>query len=211
MDIFDTNGLINSDVQDILYELGNVGLGRATITIGKMMGLRMNIGVPTIVPAKNISLKEEEKKVKAGVLMDFQISMKGSIFFLLDEEFINTVIEHLCSAEDIHIEEIDESDRLSALEEFANIIAAAYLKAIGEYTGIRIFVKPVWLKIKPENEMIEEIMHRLDKACQKVINVDTSYSVVYENGTIKENVGRLMMLPDEKSVEKLTKPLLEDF
>ena len=45
MKIYDENGLIDSDVQEVLYELGNVGLGMASVAIGKLMGLRLNIGV----------------------------------------------------------------------------------------------------------------------------------------------------------------------
>ena len=42
MKIYDENGLIDSDVQEVLYELGNVGLGMASVAIGKLMGLRLN-------------------------------------------------------------------------------------------------------------------------------------------------------------------------
>lgn len=211
MNVFDKNGLIDSDVQEILYELGNVGLGMASITIGKIIGLRMHIGVPAVVPAKELFQKQNRKQMIVGVLMDFQVSMEGSLFFVLDEEFVNPVIEHFCNKEGVSKEDLDEADKVSALEELANIIAAAYLKAIGEYTGIRIFVRPVWLKIKPEDELIEEVMKRLEEKCEKAISIETSYSIEYKDGTSKENIGRVVMLPDAKSVEKLAEPLLEDF
>lgn len=44
MKIFDSEGYIDSEVQEILYELGNVGLGMASITLGRIMGVRMHIG-----------------------------------------------------------------------------------------------------------------------------------------------------------------------
>ena len=58
MKIYDEEGYIDSDVHEILYELGNVGIGMASVTVGNMIGLRMNVGVPSIVPAKELMKKE---------------------------------------------------------------------------------------------------------------------------------------------------------
>ena len=41
MKIYDEEGYIDSDVHEILYELGNVGIGMASVTVGNMIGLRM--------------------------------------------------------------------------------------------------------------------------------------------------------------------------
>ena len=60
MNIFNEEGLIDSDAQDILYELGNVGLGSASITIGRIMGLRLHIGVPKIAPMDEKLAEEME-------------------------------------------------------------------------------------------------------------------------------------------------------
>ena len=40
--------------------------------------------------------------------------------------------------------------------------------------------------------------------------MDASYSIVYEDGNKKEDVGHVIMLPDEKSVEALVGPLMDE-
>lgn len=211
MKIYDEEGYIDSEVHEILYELGNVGIGMASITIGNMIGLRMNVGVPSIVPVREIMKKEAPDTVrKAGILMDFQRSMEGSMLFLLEEHFVNEVIEITCKSENINTEEMDDIDKLSVLEEFANITSAAYLKAVGQYTGMRLFVKPVWMKFESTDKLLNEVMDRMEKNFSKAVCVDASYSIVYEDGTKKEDVGHVIMLPDEKSVEKLVGPLMDE-
>lgn len=211
MRIYDEEGFIDSDVQEILYELGNVGIGMASITIGNLFGLRMHVGVPVIVPARKIlSAKMMDKPQKAGILLDFQKTMKGSMLFLLDRDFVNEVIERTSKSGSINAEEMDETEQLSVLQEFANMTSAAYLKAIGQYTGMRLFVKPVWMKFEDAGQMIDEVMERLEKKYSKAVCVDASYSIVYEDGAIREDVGHVIMFPDEQSVEKLVGPLMDE-
>ena len=47
MELFQGNGQLDEDVEDILYELGNVGVGMVSTTIGSMLGVRADIGVNT--------------------------------------------------------------------------------------------------------------------------------------------------------------------
>lgn len=199
MNIFNEEGLIDSDAQDVLYELGNVGLGSATITIGKIMGLRLQIGVPKIAPVDE-KLAEEMINFngKFGIMMEFQKTLKGSMLISMKEEFVDIVIEKMAAEEDLIC---DESERMSLLQEFANIICAAYLKAVGQYTDMRIYVKPAGFN----DITIDDIMIK----CNKAICIDTGFTIVYENGEFLDDVGRVIMLPDEESAGKLIEPLCD--
>lgn len=199
MNIFNEEGLIDSDAQDILYELGNVGLGSASITIGRIMGLRLHIGVPKIAPMDE-KLAEEMVNFngKFGVMMKFQKTLNGSMLISMKEEFVDIVIEKMAEDKELIC---DASERMSLLQEFANIICAAYLKAVGQYTDMRIYVKPAGL----EEITIDNIMIKYNKA----ICIDTGFTVVYENGEFLDNVGRVIMFPDEESAGKLIEPLCD--
>lgn len=199
MNIFNEEGLIDSDAQDILYELGNVGLGSASITIGRIMGLRLHIGVPKIAPMDE-KLAEEMVNFngKFGVMMKFQKTLNGSMLISMKEEFVDIVIEKMAEDKELIC---DASERMSLLQEFANIICAAYLKAVGQYTDMRIYVKPAGL----EEITIDNIMIKYNKA----ICIDTGFTIVYENGEFLYNVGRVIMLPDEESAGKLIEPLCD--
>ena len=43
MNLFDQDGRLDSDVEDALSELGNVGVGMASITIGRILGVRVEL------------------------------------------------------------------------------------------------------------------------------------------------------------------------
>ncbi len=207
MNIFDEEGLINSEVQEILYELGNVGLGMASITIGKIMGMRMHIGVPKIVPVEKISVsKLEGLDDEVSIWMHFQKTLSGGMLFVLKKDFINDVVGKMAEA-DAGIS--DDTERVSVIQEFANIICAAYLKAVGQYTGMRIYVKPAGLKIQKGDQALIQAYESLKETCDKAICVDTGFSLVHEDGKIIDNVGHVIMLPDEQSVEKLIEPLCD--
>lgn len=199
MNIFNEEGLIDSDVQDVLYELGNVGLGSASVTIGRIMGLRLHIGVPHIAPMdEKLAAEMINFDGKLGIMMKFQKTLEGSMIISIKEEFVDKVVEKMAEKEGISC---DESERISVIQEFANIICAAYLKAVGQYTDIRIYVKPSGFN----DIAINDIMTK----CHKAICIDTSFTVVYENGDSLDDVGHVIMLPDEESAGKLIEPLCD--
>ena len=118
MKIYDENGLIDSDVQEVLYELGNVGLGMASVAIGKLMGLRLNIGVPKVMTAEQLLEDDCDAEERIGILLDFERDMGGSMIFLLKEEFVDEVIEKTIQSEHMENEVLDEGERESVLQEF---------------------------------------------------------------------------------------------
>lgn len=199
MNIFNEEGLIDSEVQDVLYELGNVGLGSASVTIGRIMGLRLHIGVPQIAPMdEKLAAEMVNFDGRLGIMMKFQKTLKGSMLISIKEEFVDKVVERMAEKEGISC---DESERISVIQEFANIICAAYLKAVGQYTDMRIYVKPAGFN----DIAINDIMTK----CHKAICIDTSFTVVYENGDSLDDVGHVIMLPDEESAGKLIEPLCD--
>lgn len=199
MNIFNEEGLIDSDVQDVLYELGNVGLGSASVTIGRIMGLRLHIGVPQIVPMdEKLASDMINFDGKLGIMMKFQKTLKGSMLISIKEEFVDKVVERMAEKEGISC---DESERISVIQEFANIICAAYLKAVGQYTDMRIYVKPAGFNYIAINDIMIK--------CHKAICIDTSFTVVYENGDSLDDAGHVIMLPDEESAGKLIEPLCD--
>lgn len=210
MKVFDEEGIIDSDVQDILYELGNVGLGMASIAVGRIMGVRMHIGVPSIVPVDNeLVHKLDHKKNQVGILLDFQKTLKGFILFIFENKFVDEVISKMIEEHENEIGQLEDVYKVSIIEEFTNIIGSAYLKAIGQYTGIRIYVKFLGVKTDNALELLVDSLELLEESSQKSICVGTNFSIAYDDGTIKKDVGHVIMLPNEESVEKLIKPLFD--
>ena len=205
MNIFNEDGLIDSDVQDIRYELGNVGLGMASVTIGRMLGMRLQIGVPKVVQATEVVPKDiEEYRDKVLIVMRFQKSMSGYMVVLLKKEFAGVIVEKLTS----RCEDVDEEDKKSAFAEGGSFVCAEYLKAGGQYTGIRFYVKPVECCMDISDEFPGRKPECWDKISKKAICVDAGFNIKQEDKTVLEDVGNIIMLPFEESVEALIEPLL---
>ena len=171
MELFQGNGQLDEDVEDILYELGNVGVGMVSTTIGSMLGVRAEIGIPVITKADMHIVEQIDKKQteKIGIYLNFANTLKSA----------------------------------SAIAEFANIIVASYMNAMGSYTGIRIFVTPVSVKLGYADELVEDALQNLNLCCNEAICVNTGLSTIDANGGGLSDVGHFIMMPDDVSVQKI--------
>ena len=84
MELFQRNGQLDEDVEDILYELGNVGVGMVSTTIGSMLGVRAEIGIPVITKADMHIVEQIDKKQteKIGIYLNFANTLNGAVLLL---------------------------------------------------------------------------------------------------------------------------------
>ena len=159
MKLFQGNGQLDEDVEDILYELGNVGVGMVSTTIGSMLGVRAEIGIPVITKADMHIVEQIDKK---------------------------------------------QTEKIGIYLNFANtLIVASYMNAMGSYTGIRIFVTPVSVKLGYADELVEDALQNLNLCCNEAICVNTGLSTIDANGGGLSDVGHFIMMPDDESVQKI--------
>ena len=69
--------------------------------------------------------------------------MSGDVAFVLSKDLILEAVCKMTQTSYTFDEMFRDEEGLSALQEFGNIIGSAYVKAIGEYTGMRFFLSPV--------------------------------------------------------------------
>ena len=92
---------------------------------------------------------------------------------------------------------------MSALSELANIMAASCMKAIGDYSKIRIFLSPVMIGVDMAGALISFPIAQTELKCEKAVSIDTSFALTNSDGDVVQNVGRVIIMPDEKSVVSL--------
>ena len=192
MKLFQGNGQLDEDVEDILYELGNVGVGMVSTTIGSMLGVRAEIGIPVITKAEKI-----------GIYLNFANTLNGAVLLLMDMQFIHQIVEVLLEQPVAEQKLLTDEESASAIAEFANIIVASYMNAMGSYTGIRIFVTPVSVKLGYADELVEDALQNLNLCCNEAICVNTGLSTIDANGGGLSDVGHFIMMPDDESVQKI--------
>lgn len=131
---------INNMYIDVLKEIGNIGAGNATTAIAKMIGARIDMGVPSVklmeVSELGTAVGAEDDTV-IGIFLEVQNDIKGSMMFLLDMESGHHLVNTLMGRKMSYNEPFNEMD-ISALKEVGNIIAASYLTALSTLTKMSI-------------------------------------------------------------------------
>ena len=137
MELFQGNGQLDEDVEDILYELGNVGVGMVSTTIGSMLGVRSEIGIPVITKADMHIVEQIDKKQteKIGIYLNFANTLNGAVLLLMDMQFIHQIVEILLEQPVAEQKLLTDEESASAIAEFANIIVASYMNAYFCDTG----------------------------------------------------------------------------
>lgn len=202
------NGKVDQEVADILYELSNVGVGMASVALGKMFGANISIGIPSVVPVEaNIEniVRDDPEKVVIGILMSLEMTLSGAVLFLVDGVFLTDLIEKLTDRRLVGDELVEDPDSLSAIQEVANIMAASYMKAIGAYTGICIYLSPVMVGVDMIGALISYPVAQLGLNNADSICIDTSFSVMGEEK--QRTAGRIIMFPNETSVQQIVDAL----
>lgn len=204
------DGKLNADIADTLYELGNVGVGQASIALGKMLGVGVSISIPKVVPVyldmMNI-IGDDPEKVAMGILMSMEKTLGGVVLFIIEKDFIADVLYKLTGKVYEGEAMVEDEESLSAIQEVANIMAASYMKAIGTYTGIRLFLSPVMVGVDMIGALVSFPIAQLAIQCKKAISVDTCFGIMDKDGKSSQQAGRIIMLPDEESVGKLMEAL----
>ena len=89
---------VNDMYVDVLKELGNIGAGNATTAIAQMLGLRLMMEVPRV---KLLTFQElggaiwEEEETVAGIFLELNNDIKGSMMFLLNMDSAHYLVNHL--------------------------------------------------------------------------------------------------------------------
>ena len=98
MELFGRDGKLDEDVQDVLYELGNVGVGMASVTIGRLLGVRIELASPNVIPVTEVSdqtLLTHIGEDDAGIWMHFAEPMRGLVLFILNRSFVYDVVDKM--------------------------------------------------------------------------------------------------------------------
>ncbi len=210
MNLFDQDGNLDLDVQDTLSELGNVGAGMASITIGKILGVRVELEAPDVIPAGKVSqqtLFDYIGQENTGIWMKFAEPMNGFVLSVLKQDFVYDAVEKMTGCRYEGKELYTDEIAFSAVIEFANMLSAAYMKAVGKYTGMRIFVSPYMMVAGGERMNLGDVCEDSGMAVHKAILVETRFQLLEAGGEKTRAAGKVVMLPDDDTVELLMEAL----
>lgn len=203
--VFDGTGKLKPEAFDVLYELGNVGVGTAVMAIGNIRGMEIRINTPNVIAiGKDIfsEIDYDPQQIVIGVATKVSDAFDGSILFLLSREFVhNTVYE--MTEEDFSDEDLlKNEDSVSAIREMINYMTAGYAKVIGTYFELPVYISAPTVGISRAEDIVHKVMDSLDSKVDKIACVNTQFTMIDEGGDKTDEAGCVLIFPDEKSIER---------
>lgn len=189
---------------DCLQEIGNIGSGNAVSSLSAMLGKPVTMHVPTISVLDYQAIIDKvggPEKIMTAILVSFKGDIKGMMMFLLENAFAQIVVNTFMGKDHIDVIKMDDADS-SAVKEMGNIMAGAYLSALGAMAEFTIAMDPPSMTVDMMGALMSAPMTTLTEVGDKVLFIDEGIKVDFVN--IESNI---ILIPEMESLEILMKKL----
>ncbi|MCR4926008.1 MAG: chemotaxis protein CheC [Clostridiales bacterium] len=203
---------LEPEVVETLMEIGNVGMGKATAVLGKMLETRISVDISNVLPASAMALSTafSSNEEMIGVLLGFTNDLLGATLFVVKKDFAKKLLRQIVTDEEYNDNLfIINEDSVSAIQEVANIMMSSYLSAISKYTDFKIWLEAGMVCIDPIKDMLLYPITRLENYDEnKNICVESTFSVCNDDMKIDESAqGHIFFFPESDSLKKLINEL----
>lgn len=204
MKIFESDGKLKEEARDVLYEIGNVGVATAVLPIGNIREMEIRIEAPNVVTLKSDIFSEIEydpEQVVVGVTTRLHDTFEGSILFLLSKEFVRNTVQIMTDEEYDDKQLMEDEDCLSAIQEIINYMTAGYAKAIGSYLNVPVYISAASVGMDKAQDVVRTALTQAPGEVNHMACVNTRFTIVDEHGKKTDEVGQVLIFPDEKCIE----------
>ena len=206
-------GLIN----DLLKEIGNIGAGRAAVSLSKFLHQEVSMSLPYMSEVDNMDellgivkntfdLTEEDFSMVYTTIND---SEEYLLFSLMSrsscEELIRLSFDNLAENNETTQALID-----SLLLEVGNILLITYIDALNKFINLDLMAKPGKLATGTLEELIDTYKAYLDET-EKYQNSDFSSYVLIDLSifTVTEKItAYLGLIPSKQTIEEIKKSMI---
>jgi len=123
---------LNEVQLDTLKEISNIGMGHAATALSQMIGQRITLRVPRVSVTEIKEVPDRlggAEALMVGITLQILGDARGSIMLLFPQESAHRLLCCLLNREERGL--VMNELTVSALKEVGNILASAYLSAIG--------------------------------------------------------------------------------
>ena len=189
---------------DVLTEVGNIGAGNAMTALSSMIGQMVDIEVPAVNILgfqEAIDYAGGPEKTVVGIIVPIKDDIEGEILFLLENDIVELVVSTFFGTSDIDLLNLSP-EMTSALTELGNIMAASYVNAIAELTGMKIEVEIPMLSVDMLGAIMSVPAAQMGELSDKLLYIDNL--MVIDKVSVKS---KMMLLPTVESLDKLLRSL----
>jgi chemotaxis protein CheC len=195
--VFAVNDAVWNEVQeDVLREVGNIGAGHAATALSSLLQeeVRISVTCARICSFDEISeVVGGAETVIAAVFLRMTGDVQGNMLLLLTLHSARQLLRRLFQS-DREIEDFSELE-LSALGEVGNILAGAYLNAIGRLTSLNVAQSVPAVAVDMAGAILDIGILMAGETSDAALLIDTRIA----QGS-SEVEGHFFLLPDPQSL-----------
>ncbi|MDT8317602.1 MAG: chemotaxis protein CheC [bacterium] len=191
------SGLKSSQL-DALMEISNVGVGNAATALSQMLNTSVEIRVPSIKLLEISDVPEHlggDDKAVLGMFLKMLGDASGNMLFIYPIESAERMVSLLLQ-QDLKGEELFSELALSALKEVGNILASAYLSALGTMLSINLICSTPSISYDMAGAIIDYTLIELCSSEDKALVVETEFFL--RGNEVK---GNFFLIPDPGTLE----------
>lgn len=192
---------------DMLREIANIGTGNAATSLAAMLQRPINIQVPRISFLDYNAVSDAlggPESLLVGMMLTLEEDVSGMMMFLMKEEFAHMVLNSLLGQSFESFTEVDEMG-LSAMMEIGNIMAASYVNAISQITGLVINISPPDICIDMVGSILSVPAIHFANISDKVIFIEDEFGG--DGKTQTNETSNILLIPDVDSLERILEKL----
>lgn len=195
---------LNAIHLDVLREIGNIGTGNAATSLAAMLQKPVNISVPTINVLDYEKVAEElggPETMIVGIMLTISGEVNGMMMFLLEKDFAHAIVNDLLGGCFRGFHELDELT-ISALKEIGNIMAASYVNAIAQLTGLTIDISVPSMTVDMAGAILSVPAIYFADISDKVIFIQDEF-----NGDTENMTSHILLIPTADSLQRIMRNL----
>jgi chemotaxis protein CheC len=186
---------LNSVQLDTLKEVSNIGMGHAATALSQMIGQRVNLTVPNVTITEISQVPEHlggAEKMMVGITLQILGDARGGIMLLFPQESAHRLLSSLLGQQEKGLVMTEVS--VSALKEVSNILASAYLSALGNLLNKTLIPSVPLLAYDMAGAVVDHVLIDLSQSGDFAMMVETDFGgEPDQNLAIK---GHFFLLPD---------------
>lgn len=190
---------------DILKEIGNIGVGNAVTSMSDLMNKKVDMTIPyvhllTINEIMDIVGGPEEIIVTTFCKVKGDIS--GTVYFILSLEEASLIAKKMLQDETAEISTIESMDDMviSALKEVANIVIGSYISALADFTNMEIQTTIPFLSVDMAAATLVTGLLEFSRESDKAILIGSEFS---GHESANHTQSHFLLVPDLESIPKL--------
>jgi chemotaxis protein CheC len=183
---------------DALQEICNIGMGHAATALSQMIGKTVNLNVPKVTLAGLDQVPDiigGAEQVVVGIYLQVWGDFRGNLLLIFPRDSaqnLNALLTGQPATSELILSEI----HASALKEVANILAGAYLGAMGNLLGLSLIPSVPSLAFDMAGAIVDYILIELGQESDLTLVVETEFFGM--GSTIR---GHFFLLPDPNSLK----------